>query len=485
MPKHLSIISTVQLAVVSAFLLASCNTKVPDEPIVKPDPDKPIVEPDGNVYGRVQCGGVGIPGVVVTDGYLVTTTDDTGAYALESEKKNKLVWISIPSGYCTSNIGVQAQFYQNLTKNASTAEKRNFELFRDKDQTKHTMLVFGDMHLANRYGDREFPSFTADVSNYLSEHSSENIYALTLGDMTWDQYWYSNNYYFNNYLADINAGIKGLTIFHAIGNHDHNMKTSVNGSVKGWDAVDWDTAGAYRNTLGPNYYSFNIGQIHYVMLDNIYCRNSTGGTSDDRKYDTKVCADCLAWLKKDLAYVDKATPVVAIMHSPLYDKDGASALADAGTFTACFDGFSDVTFLTGHSHNIWNVDKGRIREFNSGSVCACWWWCGYYDPAVNIARDGSPGGYRIMNYDGKKLVSSVFKGTGHDVDYQFRAYDRNSICVSSAGVNNAAKLESTLSKYGGYNKASSSNEVLLNVWDWDKNWNIEVTENGKSLKVTQ
>lgn len=478
------------LAVIaSTFLLASCSGKVADEPVTpgpdEPVTDEPVADPDWSVYGKVQCDGTGIPGVVVTDGYLVTTTDENGNYGLISDKKNKMVWISTPSGYRTAALGVQAQFYQTLTKDAFTGEERNFELVRDKDQTKHTMLVFGDMHLAARTKDRaQFKTFTADVSDYLSQHAAENIFALTLGDMTWDQYWYTNSYYFSNYLSDINEGLKDLTVFHTIGNHDHDMKTSVDGSVKGWNAVDWDTAGAFRNALGPNYYSFNIGQVHYVMLDNIFCRNTTGGAAADRLYDKRVSDDCLAWLKKDLAYVDKATPVVVSMHSQVYDKDGASSMSSVSSLTACFDGFSDVTFLTGHSHNIWNVDKGSIKEHNSGAVCACWWWCGYYDPDVNIAGDGSPAGYRIMSFDGKNHTSA-FKATGHGPEHQFRSYDRNSIRISTDGVKYGSQMKETLSSHGGYNSPGKSNQVIVNVWDWDKNWKVEISENGKPLEVSR
>ena len=59
--------------------------------------------PDVNgmtVKGRVFCGKKAIPNVVVSDGVLVTKTDENGIYYLASEKQMGYVFISIPSLFC-------------------------------------------------------------------------------------------------------------------------------------------------------------------------------------------------------------------------------------------------------------------------------------------------------------------------------------------------------------------------------------------------
>jgi len=444
------------------------------------------LEEGSTVYGIVRCQGKGIPGVQVSDGYEIVVTDPDGLYQIKSEKKNKLVYITIPSGYMPSCKGVQASFFQVLRNPANVIERKDFELFKTADQTNHTMLFFGDMHLANRStNDRaQFAKFTKEIGAFVAAHGSEQLYAMTLGDMTWDQYWYDNNYTFTNYLSDINLNVSGLTVFHTMGNHDHDMKTSVNGTSAGWDAVDWDTAHLFREVLGPNYYSFNIGDVHYISLDDIYCKNTTGGTSSDRKYDETVGSYVLDWLKKDLSFVEKSKTVIVAMHAPVFDQTGADALKGVTTLTGCFSGFSNVLFMTGHSHKLWTVDKGTIKEHNSGAVCAAWWWSGYYVPELNIAQDGGPGGYRVMDVKGG-AYSSYYKSTGRPESYQFRSYDRNQILIDPGKVKYSAEYESYLKNNGGFNAAGSVNEVLINVWDWNKNWKVEVTENGKALAVTQ
>lgn len=480
--------------VICLSFLISCEGASPVSPN-DPGEDGPateyVVEPveGSTIYGQVHCGGAPVPGVPVTDGYLVTVTGVDGVYQLPSSKKNGMVYITIPSGYLPLRAGVQSRFYQPTKSSGMEVERHDFELFRDSGQENHTMLFFGDMHLADRTDDRaQFKTFTTEITSYVNSHPAEKIYAMTLGDMTWDQYWYSNNYQFENYLSDVNQ-IRNLTIFHTMGNHDHNMKTDVSGPSFGWETVDWDTAGRFRAALGPNYYSFNIGKIHYIVLDDIFCKNTMGGTKNDRIYEDSVVSDDINWLKQDLQYVDKSTPIFVTMHAPVYSQTGNDSLDNVSTLLKCFEGFADVTFITGHSHRMWAVAKGNIREFNSGAVCAAWWWAGHYYPTLNIGQDGSPGGYRVMTVRGKSN-SSYYKATGRDRDYQFRTYDRNSILIdpSDYGVTNAtyaANFRKELSDYGGYGTSSSANLVIVNVWDFGPGWNIEVTENGRPLPVSQ
>lgn len=436
-------------------------------------------KPGMTIYGKVMCNGKGLAGVVVSDGYEVVKTNQDGIYQIPSAKQNPYVFVSLPSGYTVLNNGVIPVIWQNLRRDATTPERVDFTLFDDGDQTNHTMLLMGDMHMANRTNDRsQFRIFTSEVSKYVSEHPGDKIYALTLGDMTWDLYWYQNNYCFAQFLTDINA-IKNLQIFPTIGNHDHDMNA----------IGDWETVVQYKKDLGPNYYSFNIGKIHYVVIDNIQCTNARASKTDGsvRQYNDYVVSDDLNWLKKDLAFVSKDTPIVVTMHAPVWSQTGSGSLNNASAFTAIFNGYTDVTFVSGHSHKLWTVFKNNMKEHNNGAVCGAWWWAGKYDSALNLAQDGAPSGYRIMDVKGTTMTS-LYKGTGRDEKFQFRSYDRNCIEITpaSCGITaspNAENFTAHLAEYGGYNKPSGDNEVLINVFDYNTNWKVEVTENGKALDV--
>ena len=447
---------------------------------VKEDDVKPAS--GSNIYGQVRCCDKGISGVAVSDGYVVSVTDANGVYQIKSDKKNPYVFISVPSGYEVASDGVVPKFFQPVKEDVASVDRRDFELFDAGDQTNHTMLIFGDIHLAGgKQSDRtQFANFSKEINAYMSAHTHDKVYAMTLGDMTWDLYWYTKKYSFEQYLADANV-IRGLQIFHTIGNHDHDMNAT----------GDWDTAVKYKNVLGPNYYSFNIGKVHYIALDNIECTNKVASEEkgDYRTYNETVISDDINWLKKDLANVPKNTPVVVTMHAPVYGDQGKDAMSGVSTLTSCFAGYTDVTFVSGHTHKTYTVvdsSTKKIKEHNSGAVCAAWWWTGYYTPGLNIAQDGAPSGYRVMEAKGTALTS-YFKGIGKSENYQFRSYDRNSIEMTAQNYLTDQKYATEFTKdveaAGKYNIIDKSNKVILNVWDYNDNWKVEVTEAGKPLEV--
>ena len=52
------------------------------------------------ISGRVYVSStVGVPNVLVSDGFSIVQTDENGEYAFESDKKSGIVYISMPSGY--------------------------------------------------------------------------------------------------------------------------------------------------------------------------------------------------------------------------------------------------------------------------------------------------------------------------------------------------------------------------------------------------
>ena len=440
--------------------------------------DNPIGPEEGStVWGLVSCEGKGIPGVVVSDGVEVVATDSRGVYQMHSAKQNGYVFISVPSGYEVAARGVLPQFHKQVAKSAYVCERIDFSLYESGDQTNHTMLYFGDMHMANRTKDRaQFRTFTSEINEYMKANSSAKVYAITLGDMTWDQFWYTNAYGFDEYLTDVNA-IEGLQIFHTIGNHDHDMNAT----------GDFYTVAKFREKLCPNYYSFNVGDIHYVVLDDIECTNATASTTDGsvRSYKNNLTSEILDWLKKDLSFVSKTTPLVVTLHAPVHDRNGNASVGNNSVFLSLIYDYN-TTIVSGHSHVLYNVVKSKYVEQNSGAVCAAWWWAGKYNPTFNIGTDGAPNGYRITSVSGKEQ-NSLFKAIGRPEDYQFRAYDRNSICITAANYGVLPEREPVLfaEDYGSYRTASSANEVIVNVWDWDPSWKVEMFENGKALTVSQ
>ena len=451
--------------------------------------DKIDFEPSAGttVFGLVSSEEGPVANVVVSDGTEVTVTDDKGIYELKSAKKWGYVFISVPSGYEVAAEGVFPQFYQTLKGAADVVEQKDFKLTKVDGQDRYKLFLLGDMHLANRTNDAaQFTQFTTDLNAYMAQHSGQKMYALTLGDMTWDLYWYKNNYALPQYRETINRQVKNLQIYHTMGNHDNDFMTT----------SDYDAAVKYVDCIGPTFYSFNIGQVHYVVMDNIDCSAYDG--TDSRNYVKKLSNEQLKWLAKDLAYVDKSTPLIVAMHAQIYkptstgfafDHDSANTEA----LLAALDGY-EVHFVTGHTHKVYNITpdddvvKGRdIHEHNSGAICASWWWSGNLTPGVHVSIDGAPGGYAIWDIDGTDFAW-LYKSTGWPEEYQFRSYDLNNVSFSMDDVPNIPSnvlIQLAYKKYVNAYPENSDNEVLIKIWNWNSNWELGVVdERGKTLEYT-
>lgn len=442
------------------------------------------------VYGIVSSAGVGVENVVVSDGAEVTVTNEKGIYQLKSAKKWGYVFISVPSGYEVPSVGVLPQFHRALKNSADVVERADFKLEKVDGQDSYKIFMLGDMHLANRTGDLgQFAQFTSDLTDYMTRHKGEKMYALTLGDMTWDLYWYSNSYYFPQYLNTVNSQIKNLQIFHTMGNHDNDFQTR----------SDYDAAVKYVDQICPTYYSFNIGKVHYVVMDDIDCSSYDGSTS--RNYVKSLSAEQLDWLAKDLSHVDKTTPVVVAMHAQVFYPTTSGFKIDHDPVNTqrlfdILDGYT-VRFVTGHTHKLFNVtpdapivDGHNFREYNSGSVCASWWWSGNLTPGIHIGTDGTPGGYGIWDVTGTDF-QCLYKSTGWPEEYQFRSYDLNNVHFSMADVplmpsDISASVKNAYMQYVNANPQNNDNEVLINIWNWNSDWTLSVVdEKRKTLPYTE
>lgn len=443
-----------------------------------------------NIKGIVYCNGKGVPDVVVSDGVELTKTDAKGIYYLQSQKKHGYVFISVPSNYEVATVNRLPLFYKAVA-GVSSVNQCDFELFEVNNEN-HVVVAMADLHLANRNSDvSQFKNgFYSEVAAYASQvkSSGKKIYGLTLGDMSWDAYWYSNTYSLPNYVNDID-GI-GFQIFNTMGNHDNDP----------YKVGDFEAEAAFKTVLGPTYYSFNLGQVHYVVLDDISYINSGGaqGTVGDRNYSGTITPEQLSWLNKDLAEVtDKSKPIVVAFHIPLYTVTGVNSngeninslnLTNSGNaLISALSQFSDVKILSGHTHVNKNMEiNSNLYEYNIASVCATWWWTGKADYGNNhIAPDGSTGGYGIIEVEGRNWKYK-YKGIG--TNKAFRTYDRNTIEITQEryAPNATGSYAVAAAAYPGeYSSKSSANIVLINVFNWDSACTLEVKENGTPLTVTR
>lgn len=446
-------------------------------------------------YGRVvDYEGNPISGVSVSDGVLVTTTDANGCYYLRSEKKNLFVFISIPKNYRVATDRAVPQFFQRFTSTRSSIyEMHNFVL-APEENTRHRVLVWSDTHLANRTDDRnQFNKFfKPDIEQQISKAKSEGVklYAIGLGDLAWDEFWYKNDYSLKNYRADI--ADFDLTIFSSPGNHDNDPSI----------ADDFLAAAGFRDNLNPLYYSFNIGDIHYIMMDNTLFSNkgANSNTYNVQDYKEGFTDDQMKWLKADLANVPKGTTIIFGLHIPWTNRsqpNGSFTYAMPATqrseVESLLSGYT-VHFISGHTHtNYTNIINPKMREHNIAGVCGTWWWTGYYSKnKCRLNGDGSPSGYKIFDINASD-VKWRFKVMSRNDSYQFRAYDLRNCLITRdlycpAKSNNKVSDDFFSQYANGWDKTantSSTKKILINLFDYNTDWDLTVTENGTKLSVTR
>ena len=208
-----------------------------------------------NVTGTVTCGGAGVSGVAVSDGINVVTTDKQGRYALQTDKANGYVFISIPRGYTVDMAdGFSPQFWQKLSDaKVETAEVHNFKLtYSPADD--YVMIIGADSHLARRIGDRKtYKNGYIASLKYEKEKAAESqlpTYSMILGDLTWDNFWYANKYTLRNFMDDQRKMHYPVPLFPVIGNHDNDPAVPHSANT------DFLAAKLWRDVVCPNYYSY-------------------------------------------------------------------------------------------------------------------------------------------------------------------------------------------------------------------------------------
>ncbi len=447
------------------------------------------------VTGRITCEGNGVAGVPVSDGVSIVLTDSLGRYSLSGAMPYGIIFYTLPGGYEpeTYDNGFQVRIFAAVDGDRDATH--DFAL-RRVDNDSHLMIVGADSHLAHRLGDLEqFDSlFVSPVKGIVADNPGKKIYSTILGDLTWDQFWTTNSYGLPEFVATMADAGYPVMLFPVIGNHDNDP------SVPAGDDTDMLSSEPFRQTVAPSFYSFNLGKVHYVVLDDVVYRNDRTdgrrykrGVAGNRNYERRYTDDQLDWLRRDLALVeDKTTPVVIMFHVPAWRlklDDGSFAtranLAD-GSSEALADivgDFENVTLLSGHTHYNYHAhpdNHPNIHENNVAAICATWWWTGHLSDR-HICVDGSPGGFALYDIDGK-TVASEYIGTDREDNKHFRVYDMNTVRDYYRDEEAPRAMLEVCRNRTDYAEIAD-NTVYVNVFDYDNDWLVEIFEGDRPLEV--
>ncbi len=371
------------------------------------------------IIGKVSDGKKGIAHVAVSDGEIVVTTDKNGDFEFWSTGNQPFVFLSTPSGFALKQqTNGSARFFVPINPNR-TKNKIHFQLERlaQKDEN-HSFLLLADPQIQDEYEVQQLlNTSTPDVIKTIQQIDDPNTFGIGCGDLVFDRL---------DLLEDYDQAISKMQIpfFQVIGNHDMDVNAR----------TDEFSANTFQKRYGPTYYSFNRGEIHYVVLDDVFF---TGAGNDFIGYLTETQ---LAWLEQDLAYVTKGSTVVVSTHIPTHNL--------VKNRKALYDLLSPfkVHILSGHTHRNDNYVTPSYFEHCHGTVCGAWW-------SGPICGDGTPSGYGVYNVKGSELAWH-YKAVGKPKDHQFRFYQRGSL-------------------------EEFPNSCVLNIWNYDPEWKIAWYENGE------
>lgn len=388
---------------------------------------------DKNNNGLFDPGEKTSGGVKVSDGLNVTETAKDGTYTLPGHERQRFIFITTPSGYKTFN-----KHYQKI--DSRTAEY-NFGLLPyqagiGKDGA-HQYVHISDSEIFNTQGNEAW------VQNLREYAANENAaFIMHTGDIC-----YENG--MKEHIKMMNTENMNVPVFYGIGNHD---------LVKGKYGEE-----VFENHYGPVYYSFDVGNVHYVVTP------MPGG---DYKPGYTLL-DVTRWLKNDLAHIKPGTPVVVFSHDILTYGD---QFIYKGSETENID-------LDQHNLKAWVYGHWHINHMKKqGSVYTV---CTTAPDKGGI--DHSMGAFRVMHVDGKGDFRSELR----------YPYLNKSLCITSPSGPTASP-EVTVNLYSStspvrqitYTCLEAGKPILKNKrlsqstdWCWTATLPLKGVPAGKELTI--
>ena len=376
------------------------------------------------VRGRVHSAGNGLARVAVSDGIEVVATAPDGTFELITSAAADFVQLSVPSGYeiPRSDTGT-ALHYVPLTANRGDEMAVEFDLLPLPDSgNRHSFMLLADIQTKVAEEMTWFHRQTIpDVVASRSQLGDRDVFALACGDIMYD-----NLGLYEEYERGVAA--TDMPFFQVVGNHDLDLPAG----------TDRASTRTFCSRFGPRNYSFDRGEVHYVVLDDVMWHGAGYiGYLDD---------STISWLAADLALIEPGRTVVLATHIPLLSGlieradwgAEANSLLNRELLYRLLEPFA-AQVLSGHTHETEHRHEQGVQQHVHGTVCGAWW-------TGPICADGTPNGYAVYDVAGSE-VRWRYKATGQAAEKQMTLYPR--------GADPAAP-----------------DEFVANVWNWDEHWTV-------------
>jgi hypothetical protein len=414
---------------------------------------------DVNRDGRYNRGEPGIPDVLVSDGKHVVKTDAEGKYRLPrptpaEEAKGISIFITKPAGYelpvdednmpqffyvhkphgSPLNVRGEPFRFGGLEPTGPLPRQINFPLIKGVNKYRFKVAISGD---TQPYSNVEVGYVRDTLARELA--GMNDVEAVIIeGDVMGDDLGLYPR--FKKIMSTA-----GSPVYFVGGNHDLDFDAPS-------DDHSFDT---FRREWGPEYYSFDIGEVHFVVLDNVrYPCDETDNADglhefclESPTYNGVISPRQMRWLKNDLAHVPEDKLIVFNSHIPFQtyiDQNASKHQTDNILEVYDLLGYGPSDYpqrpalaLSGHTHTLEQIRPGEsypgwstalgdrspgappFPQIVTGAAAGSWWSGDFTDNGIPMSyqRLGGPRGYLLLEFEGN-TYKDVFKATGKSSDKQ-------------------------------------------------------------------
>ncbi|WP_303023631.1 PQQ-binding-like beta-propeller repeat protein [uncultured Parabacteroides sp.] len=312
---------------------------------------------DSNQNGIYDKGEKVLKDVRVSDGLNVVKTNTEGVYTLPGHERERFIFITTPSGYRTDN-----RYYQRIE---GTEQAYDFGLQpwkgRIKPDGNHKFIHISDTEIFNTENQEDWAN---NIRDYAA--NQDIAFIIHTGDIC-----YENG--LKSHIHLMNTSNMDCPMFYCVGNHD---------LVKGKYGEE-----VFENVYGPVYYSFDFGNVPYVVTPMAGGDYQPGYTKED----------LYRWLKNDLAQVPAEKPVVVFNHDLLtYGNDFVFGIKENEKVN--LNEHNLKAWLYGHWHNHFVRRQGEVLTISTATL-------------DKGGIDHSTSAFRVINVDRKGDIRTTLRYT--------------------------------------------------------------------------
>lgn len=318
--------------------------------------------------------------VLVSDGLNVVKTAIDGSFNLPGHTKERFVFITTPSGYKTDN-----KHYLPIESNRPSYDF-GLQPYAEgiNNDGSHRFIHISDTEIFNTENHNDW---IKDVRSYA--RNEQAAFIIHTGDLCYEKG-------LNEHIGLMNTTNMGCPVFYCIGNHD---------LVDGKYGEE-----LYEKIYGPVYYSFEVGNTHYIVTP---MENGDFAPSYTKE-------DVYQWLKNDLRNIPAGKPIVIFNHDLLsYNEQFRYGISQTEAIE--LTDYNLKAWIYGHWHTNFMRKQGKVYTISTGSL-------------DKGGIDHSIAAFRVIDIDRKGDISSRLRYTYLDKHIEIASPGADGYPVTHSGA---------------------------------------------------